>query len=100
MTENGDPLETAIAERVNGILKSEWLNKNMPDTKWETAPLLAGIIHAYNFKRPHLSINMLTPAIALAHTLKGELNRKWKSYYQKNKINVLKAELVNHIQDE
>ena len=25
MTENGDPLENAIAERVNGILKQEWL---------------------------------------------------------------------------
>jgi len=25
MTENGDPLENAIAERVNGILKTEWL---------------------------------------------------------------------------
>jgi hypothetical protein len=31
MTENGDPLENAIAERVNGILKSEWLNKRMPE---------------------------------------------------------------------
>lgn len=98
MTENGDPLENAIAERVNGILKSEWLNKNMPDTKWETAPILTEIIHVYNFKRPHMSMNRLTPAIA--HTLKGELNRIWKSYYQKDKINLLKAELVNHIQDE
>ena len=29
MTENGDPRENAIAERVNGILKEEWLNKEM-----------------------------------------------------------------------
>ena len=28
MTENGDPLENAIAERVNGILKEEYLNHN------------------------------------------------------------------------
>ena len=26
MTESGDPLENAIAERVNGILKQEWIN--------------------------------------------------------------------------
>lgn len=26
MTESGDPLENAVAERVNGIIKSEWLN--------------------------------------------------------------------------
>ncbi|MBK7231992.1 MAG: transposase [Saprospiraceae bacterium] len=25
MTENGDPLENAIAERVNGIIKEEYL---------------------------------------------------------------------------
>jgi putative transposase len=26
MTENGDPLENAIAERVNGIIKDEYLD--------------------------------------------------------------------------
>jgi putative transposase len=26
MTENSDPLENAIAERINGILKEEYLN--------------------------------------------------------------------------
>ncbi|EXZ16292.1 integrase core domain protein, partial [Bacteroides fragilis str. Ds-233] len=25
MTESGDPLENAIAERINGILKTEWI---------------------------------------------------------------------------
>ena len=31
MTENGDPLENAIAERVNGILKQELLEERFPD---------------------------------------------------------------------
>jgi putative transposase len=83
MTENGDPLENAIAERVNGIWKSEWLNKRMLETKWETAPMLAEIIQAYNYKRPHMSIDMLTPAAA--HLLEGKLSRTWKTYYQKDK---------------
>ncbi|KAA6304555.1 hypothetical protein EZS27_043797, partial [termite gut metagenome] len=26
MTENGDPYENAVAERMNGILKAEWLD--------------------------------------------------------------------------
>lgn len=26
MTENGDPYQNAVAERVNGILKGEWLD--------------------------------------------------------------------------
>jgi len=37
MTENGDPLENAIAERVNGIIKEEYLNHyqttNLPEAK-------------------------------------------------------------------
>ena len=31
MTENGDPKENAIAERVNGIIKNEILGKKMVD---------------------------------------------------------------------
>jgi putative transposase len=45
--------------------------------------MLADIIQAYNYKRPHRSIDMLTPAPA--HLLEGELSRAWKTYYQKDK---------------
>lgn len=86
MTENGDPLENAIAERINGTLKTEWLNKTSPGTKKETAQRLSGIIDAYNTRRPHLSINMLTPEAA--HSGEGELTRQWKNYWKEkhNKI--------------
>ena len=83
MTENGDPLENAIAERVNGILKQEWLIRNVPATKLDAVYLLTDAIHAYNYKRPHLSIGMLTPEAA--HQGSGELRRMWKNYYQKDK---------------
>jgi len=83
MTESGDPLENAIAERVNGILKTEWLNLDIPETKWETAQIVAGIIDSYNYKRPHMSIGLLTPAVA--HQRQGELIRTWKSYYKTTK---------------
>ncbi len=82
MTENSDPLENAIAERVNGILKTEWLNRSVLSTKYETALKLSGIIEAYNTKRPHLSINMMTPEVA--HTSEGELPRRWKNYWKEN----------------
>jgi putative transposase len=86
MTENGDPLENAIAERINGTLKTEWLNRTAHGTKSETALKLSGIIDAYNTKRPHLSINMLTPEAA--HSGEGELPRQWKNYWKEkhNKI--------------
>ena len=56
MTENSDPLENSIAERVNGILKDEYLHKydNLTITQLEVA------IEMYNNKRPHLSCDMIT----------------------------------------
>ena len=61
MTENGDPLENAIAERVNGILKDEWLYDMSPIDKNKIEKTLSKIVTIYNSQRPHLSIEMLTP---------------------------------------
>ena len=81
MTESGDPLDNAIAERVNGILKDEYLlNKqilNLIDAEKE----LSKSVKMYNTERPHMSINMLTPAEA--HQKKGEIKRVWKNGYVK-----------------
>lgn len=80
MTEQGDPLENAIAERVNGILKEELLKQTYPD--FVTAQLdVAKAIVVYNTKRLHSSCNMLTPKEA--HVKTGKLKRHWKSYYKK-----------------
>ena len=80
MTENGDPLENAIAERVNGILKDELL-----DDKYGTYQIaqneVAVAVSIYNYERPHSSIEFLTPVEA--HQKSGTLERKWKNYYQK-----------------
>jgi transposase InsO family protein len=78
MTENGDPLENAIAERVNGILKEELLEEVYPCfSKAQQAVAIA--ISTYNFQRLHSSIDMLTPA--QAHLQQGALKRHWKNYY-------------------
>ena len=78
MTENGDPCENAIAERVNGILKTEWLydmNLHNYTEAWEA---VKQIVRIYNTERLHLSLEMLTPDQAHTHT--GKLERLWKSY--------------------
>jgi transposase InsO family protein len=80
MTENGDPLENALAERINGILKQEWLNDMKFKTKQEVADQVNRIINIYNNERPHSSIGMLTPV--QAHKRNGELQRLWKNYYK------------------
>lgn len=84
MTENGDPLENAIAERVNGIIKEEYLNdydvKNIEDAK----NLLDTVIKLYNNERPHMSIGNITPNQVHLNNIKTE--KLWKNYYIKNPI--------------
>jgi len=82
MTENGDPLENALAERVNGILKHELLEEKFVD--FETAQREVAIAcSTYNHLRPHGSIDNLKPA--QAHQLSGTIKKRWTNYWQKNK---------------
>lgn len=60
MTENGDPYENALAERVNGILKGEYLDKQYDD-KQKAKSDIAKAIKLYNTQRLHMSIGMKTP---------------------------------------
>lgn len=82
MTENGDPLENPLAERVNGILKSELLEEVFVDFKI-AQQAIAVACSTYNHLRPHGSIDNLKPVEA--HQRTGELNKRWKNYYQINK---------------
>jgi putative transposase len=84
MTENGDPLENAIAERVNGIIKEEYLNDYLVDNLMEARELLDAIIKLYNNERPHMSIGNLTPNQVHQNNIKTD--KLWKNYYQKNPI--------------
>lgn len=80
MTEKSDPLENAIAERVNGILKHELLKRRF-QTFAEAREDIDRAVSIYNNLRPHLSIDMLTPSEA--HQRTGELKRRWKNYFSK-----------------
>lgn len=61
MTQNGDPYENAIAERVNGILKYEFLMIEGFKNHLEAIQSIKNSIHIYNTDRPHLSCNMMVP---------------------------------------
>ena len=83
MTENSDPLENAIAERVNGILKDELLEERY--ASFETAQKgVAKAVSVYNSLRPHSSCGMLTAQAA--HQQKGALKKHWKTYYKKKEV--------------
>jgi transposase InsO family protein len=76
MTENGDPYENAIAERVNGILKIDFRLNRVFNTFDEAQRTVEASIRNYNHLRPHMSCGYLTPAAA--HTSTEPLQQLWK----------------------
>lgn len=79
MTENGDPLENALAERMNGIIKNEYLQFESIN-KSTAMQILQSTVFKYNEQRPHTSINMLTPDVV--HNQQLLVNRKWNKKKQ------------------
>jgi transposase InsO family protein len=61
MTENGDPYENALAERMNRTIKEEFGMDRTLKSKHQIRALVAESILLYNSKRPHLALNMKTP---------------------------------------
>jgi transposase InsO family protein len=80
MTENGDPLENAIAERINRTIKEEFTDEKTLSFQSSVKAKrdIPKFIRFYNEERPHRSIDMHTPAAAYSMT--GELKRRWKTY--------------------
>jgi putative transposase len=75
MTQTGSPYDNAIAERINGILKTE-LNLDKSFVNYSAAiPVVHQAIDAYNRIRPHMSCGNLTPETA--HKQTGLLIKKW-----------------------
>lgn len=86
MTQHGEAYENPIAERVNGILKTEFHLSQM--FKSRSAALLAVniAIEAYNNIRPHMSCSNLTPIVA--HQTSEPLIKHWKNRRKKTTNNV------------
>lgn len=78
MTENGDPYENALAERMNGIIKGEFNLYSSQLTFEQTHELVAQSIAAYNDIRPHGSCDYLTPN--QAHQTLTPMKKRWKNY--------------------
>jgi len=75
MTQDGSPYDNAQAERINGILKSEFLLDQSFEDLRTAREKVAKCIHVYNEKRPHASCDYLTPL--QAHQHRGELQKRW-----------------------
>ena len=60
MTDGYDCYQNALAERVNGILKGEFLLYRPRDLA-QARQMVAESVAIYNAERPHLSLKMQTP---------------------------------------
>lgn len=90
MTQNGDPRENAIAERLNGIIKHEYLEDHEVDNLDEADKILSYSVELYNQQRPHMSIGNLVPD--QVHQLNIKTEKLWKNNWKK-------SILVNSFQD-
>lgn len=84
MTEKGDPYENAIAERVNGILKTEFGLSERFASNSQAQDAVNKAIDMYNNHRPHASCDYLTPT--LAHDQNGLLHKRWKKPKWNNRV--------------
>jgi transposase InsO family protein len=78
MTETGDPRDNPVAERINGIIKNEYLYP-LQVTAAGLKRRVYQAIRRYNCERPHLSLGGFTPE----HVYRTgcPVNRLWKNYY-------------------
>jgi len=65
-----------LAERINGIIKTEFRLYSTTTGFEQTKALVDSSILAYNELRPHSSCDYLTPA--QAHLQTGTLKKRWK----------------------
>ena len=78
MGEAGNCYDNAIAERVNGILKEEYLLDSEFVDKKHAAKAVAEAVYLYNYERPHWSLGLKKPADVYKMVKEKKLSEKEK----------------------
>jgi putative transposase len=78
MTDSYDSYQNALAERVNGILKMEFLLHRLPDLA-QASRMVRQSVQIYNQERPHLSLELRTPNEVHRASLAGLIKPIWVS---------------------
>ena len=77
MTEDYNPTDNGIAERVNGTVKTELIYPGKHfETIYEAKIKIGEFIEFYNNQRPHMSLDMMTPT-HVHENLTGEIKKRW-----------------------
>ncbi len=79
MTEKYDPYQNAVAERVNGILKQEFIKGILVNDIQLMSKLIEQSVETYNQERPHYSCYMNTP-----NQMHKQRKIKIRTYRKKN----------------
>ena len=78
MTESGDPKDNAKAERINNTVKNELFKGQEFGSIREVKEALQKAVSFYNERRPHMSLDMMTPREAAQ--MQGSIKKRWHSY--------------------
>lgn len=95
MTQTGSPYDNALAERINRTIKDDYCPAKKYQNHSEAALMMDRIIDSYNHRRPHQSINYLTPQ--QAHETEGTIEKRWKVYPRKPKKEEEKELIKNQL---
>jgi len=82
MTQNSDPYENAVAERINGILKQEFMIDKYEQNIETMKVIIKEAVEIYNQNRPHFSNYLLTP-----NQMHKQSKLKVRTYKTKNSSN-------------
>ena len=91
MTEKGNSYGNTVAERVTGILKSEWIDEECFESFQAAKERIDAIVILYNSLIPHAGCDWLTPLEAELRT--GKLKHHW------SRKTVIRKSYVNSYQD-
>lgn len=80
VTQNGSPFENPMAESMNGILKGEFNLDQTFRTRRSARSKVRKVIEIFNTRRPHGSIDYLTPNEA--YHLTGPIPNRWRKKQQ------------------
>lgn len=87
MTEQYDPYQNAVAERINGILKQEFIGETKVTDIELMRLLIENSIEIYNQERPHYSNYLLTPEqMHFQSAIKMRTYKKQKTEYQNDLV--------------
>jgi len=82
MTQNSDPYENAVAERINGILKQEFMIDKYEQNVETMKVIVKKAVEICSQNRPHFSNYLLTP-----NQMHKQNKRKIRTYKRKNSSN-------------